>query len=123
MKPLTLEMLKVMEPHFMFANGSTLIVHPWFNDAPQNLVNELGEPDIKGKHVKVNWVAVRGGIHDWAIYHSLSACMEQSDCLGGFAHLERSYEDVAKWGAKLRDKEKIKQLTGADESAMEWYRQ
>lgn len=119
---LTIEDLKEMKPNTIFATGETLIVHPWFNDATDNLVNEKGEPDRQGRFVKVKWVAIRGGIHDWAIYHSLDANLERSPYLGGFSHLKRSFEDIAKHGAKLRRPEKIRELVDPTSEAMDMYR-
>ena len=54
MKLLTLEDLKSMQPATIFAKGESA-------DSPEgiNMTNS-------GKTLR--WVAVRGGIHDWAIY-------------------------------------------------------
>jgi hypothetical protein len=119
---LTLQQLKEMAPDTIFAKGSDLIIHPWFNDECPNLVNEKGEPDIKGKYVKVNWLAIRGGYHDWAIYHSLDANLEPADYLGGFTHLEATDEQIARDGAKLRREEDIKKLVPCEDDAFEMYR-
>lgn len=119
---ITLQQLKEMQPHTIFAKGEGLIIHPWFDDEPENLVNELGEPDKKGKCVKVKWVAIRGGYHDWAIYHSLDANLEPTDSLGGFSHLKASDEQISKSGAKLRGEEKIKEFVPCDDEAFTMYR-
>ena len=120
---LTIQQLKDMKPDTIFATGEGLIIHPWFNDAPQNLVNENGEQDTKGKFVKVKWVACRGGIHDWAIYHSLDANLEPEDFLGGFTHLEATDEQIKRGGAKLRREEDIKDFVPCDNEAFAMYRQ
>ena len=119
---LTLQQLKEMNPNTIFASGLDLIEHPWFNNGPRNLVNESGEPDKKGKFVKVKWVAIRGGFYDWAIYHSLDANLEPDDYLGGFTHLEVSNERIARDGAKLYKEEDIKRFVPCDDEAFGMYR-
>ncbi len=123
MEKLTLQKLKEMNPDTVFARGQGLIIHPWFNDETENLVNENGEPDKHGKYVKVNWVAIRGYIHDWAIYHSLDANLEPAESLGGFTHLEASEERILRGGAKLRREDEIKKFVDCDDEAFEMYRQ
>lgn len=119
---LTLQNLKDMEPHTIIASGTGLIEHPWFNDELENLVNEKGEPDKNGKMVKVNWVAIRGGIYDWAIYHSLDANLEKADSLGGFEHLSASTERIIKGGAKLYKESYIRKFVPCTYEAFEIYR-
>ena len=119
---LTIEKLKAMEPHTIFAKGETVILHPWFNNTKVTNLNEKGEPEEGGRYCKVKWVAIRGGIHDWAIYHSLDANLEKANYLDGFSHLERSWEDIADHGAKLRSLEKLKELVDPDEEALGMYR-
>ena len=121
MSELTLQQLKDMKPG-IFTKGTQLIIHPWFNDECPNLVNEIGESDKKGKYVKVNWVAIRGGIYDWAIYHSLDANLEPADSLGGFTHLDATDEQISRGGAKLRKEDEIKKCVPCDDEAFEMYR-
>lgn len=112
---LTLKDLKKMKPHTIFASGETTIEHPWFNDAKISL-----EPD--GKSTKVHWVAIRGYIHDWAIYHSLDANLEPADYLDGTTHLLASNQMIADHGAKMHNRDKIKELISCDDEALEMYR-
>ena len=119
---LTLSDLKSFKPHEIFAKGETLILHPWFNNTVKTCLNEKGEPEANGKYCKVKWVAIRGGIHDWAIYHSLDANLERADYLDGFSHLEPSWEDIADHGSKLHKRDKIQELVEPDKEAMSWYR-
>lgn len=119
---LTLDKLKAMKPDEIFAKGETLMLHPWFNNTVMTCLNKGGEPEAKGRYCKVKWVAIRGGIHDWAIYHSLDSNLEKADYLDGFSHLERSWEDIARHGAKMRYTDIIKKLVDPDEEAMSWYR-
>lgn len=111
---LTINKLKEIEPHSIFANGEGLIIHPWYNNAKNNLVD--------GRYVKIKWVAVRGEIHDWVIYHSLDANLESSNYLDGFKHLEASNEQIARLGSKLFDKFKIREFVPCDEEVMDMYR-
>lgn len=121
-KNLTIKQLKQIEPHTIFAKGETLIEHPWFNNDAPNKVNGKGEPDKNGKFVKVRWVAIRGGIHDWAIYHSLDANLEPSRYLGGFSHLEVDWNRIADHGAKIHREDDIKRLVPCDNNALGMYR-
>jgi len=129
---LTIKKLKDLEPQTIFGCGDTLITHPWFNDA-RILYNEFGA-SYKGEHanglaaslgyryVKVNWVAVRGHIHDWAIYHSLNANLEYADYLDGESHLLANNELIAKHGAKMRKEEEIKKVIPCTDEAFKMYR-
>jgi hypothetical protein len=72
MSKLTLKQLKEMEPNTIFARGLGFIEHPWFNNAKKYLEKD-------GKSIMVKWIAIRGGIHDWAIYHSMDANICQED--------------------------------------------
>ena len=119
---LTLKKLKAMKPHTIFAKGAGLIIHPWFNDAKENLVNEKGEKDNNGKCVKVNWVAVRGGIYDWTIYHSLDANFTSRDYLDGFEHLKATDEQIARAGGRLHNRDEIKKLVPCEDDALRMYR-
>lgn len=119
---LTLDKLKAMKPDEIFAKGQTLILHPWFNNTNVTCLNERGEPEARGRYCKVNWLAIRGGIHDWAIYHSLDANLEKANYLDGTSHLERSWEDIADHGAKLHNRAKIIELVEPDKEALSWYR-
>jgi len=85
-----------------------------------NIFNTNLEKD--GYSVKVKFVAVRGGIHDWTIYHSLDANLTYRDYLDGFEHLDASYEQIYKSGAKLYDVYKIKELVPCTIEAFNLYR-
>lgn len=119
---LTIKKLKAMKPHTIFAKGEDLIVHPWFNNATENLVNEKGEKDKNGKYVKVKFVACRGGIHDWAIYHSLDANLTNRDYLDGFEHLKANWDSIQRFGAKLHNEEDIKKIVECDDESFNMYR-
>lgn len=95
MKILTLQQLKEM-PQGIFAQGEA-------TDNPDgiNMTNT-------GKTIK--WVAVRGNIHDWAIYSSNPYSQNQE------------FEDVLRVGDKVHDKDTVKKLVPCDEEALEMYR-
>ena len=109
---LTLEKLKAMKPG-IFARGQGKILHPWFNNAKN--IDE-------NKETVVNWVAIRGGIYDWAIYHSMDANFEPANYFDGDTHLKVTDEQIARNGAKLCDKNKIKEFVPCDEEAFKMYR-
>lgn len=113
---LTLDALKAMEPHTIFASGEGLIEHPWFNDATVTL-----EPD--GRSTRVRWVAVRGGIHDWAIYHSLDANFVSAPYLDDPCHLEVDDARIARHGAKVHSERTIRAWVPCTDEALGWYRQ
>ncbi len=110
---LTIKELKDMNPG-IFRTGTGLILHPWPDEARENVID--------GKYAEVNWVAVRGGIHDWTIYHSLDANLTKRDYLDGFEHLMATNERIRNWGTKVRREEEIKRLVPCDDEAFKMYR-
>jgi len=85
---LTLEKLKEMEPETIFAFG------------------EGNYPELhKGEDIR--WVAVRGGIHDWALYYHLSTY--------DWAYIKRN-------GNKSFTDSVIKELVPCDDESFKMYR-
>lgn len=85
---ITVEKLKEMEPGTIFATGET-------------------ELDIFDDIQTVRWVAIRGGIHDWAIYYH---------------HPDKSDIEISRIGDKLHDLDKVQELVPADNEAIRMYR-
>src|SRR3990167_921797 len=112
---LTLEKLKKMKPDTIFASGVGLIEHPWFNNAKP--VEEGGTLESDGRSTKVKWVAVRGSIHDWAIYHSMNANLVRADFFDDPIHLQTENETIADHGAKLYKEQDIKKFVPCDDEA------
>lgn len=117
---LTIKKLKEMKPDTIIARGFGYIEHPWFNDCTP--VSEGGALEPDRRSTKVKWVAVRGGIHDWAIYHSLDANICPHEYFNCQCHLEASEERILRGGAKLRNEELIKKFVPCDKEAFEMYR-
>lgn len=90
---LTLKMLKDMPEGTIFAQGETT--------DDENGLNMTHS----GK--KLRWVAVRGDIHDWAIYCHWA---------------DRDWEWIRWHGDKVHSKDNIKRMVEADEEAMKMYR-
>jgi hypothetical protein len=90
---LTLEALKDMPPHEHFATGVAID-----NSSNINITNS-------GRLLR--WVAVRGGMHDWAIY------------IGWF---DRSEDELGRNGDKLHSKENIRKLVPCTDEAFNMYR-
>ena len=92
MKKLTLKQLKEMKPG-IFTSGVSF-------DGPDgiNMMNT-------GKSLR--WVAVRGGIHDWAIYCHTS---------------DKSVEYIRDMGDKVHNEATIKKLVPCDDEAFNMYR-
>jgi len=90
---LTLQKLKEMKPDTIFTQGEII-------DSPEgiNMTNS-------GRMLK--WVAVRGGIHDWAIYCHFA---------------NNTYEWVYRFGDKVYSKGNIKKLVNCDDEAFKMYR-
>ena len=84
---LTIEKLKAMEPGKRFATGTG--TYP-----------ELFNGEIR-------WVAVRGGIHDWAIYYH---------------HSCHDVDYIARLGDKTFTESIIKRLVPCDDEAFNMYR-
>ena len=116
---LTIKQLKEMEPG-IFTYGIGLIEHPWFNNAESVL--EGGTLEQDGRSTKVKWVAVRGGMHDWTIYHSMDANFITDDYLDNPCHLKVPTERIARNGAKLCKEEDIKKFVLCDDKAFKMYR-
>jgi hypothetical protein len=93
---LTLKQLKNMEPESIFARGE-------FED------NHIGI-NISDSNKLLKWVAVRGGIHDWAIY-----------CDSPYSPLF-SYESIKELGYKIHNRDFIRRLVDCDIESLEWYR-
>ena len=92
MNKLTIKKLKEMKPSTIFAKGTTV-------DSPDgiNMMNS-------GKQLW--WVAVRGGIHDWAIYCSVNPDPEW----------------IKQMGDKVHSEESIKKLVQCDDKSFRMYR-
>lgn len=120
MKKLTIAKLKAMDASTVIATGVGLIEHPWFNDATP--VSEGGTLEDDGCSTKVKWVAIRGGIHDWCIYHSMDANITKADYFDNPEHLKASDERILKYGAKLYQMDKVQKFVPCDEEALSMYR-
>ena len=90
---LTIEKLKEMKPDTIFAQGETV-------DSPEGI-------NIARTGQRLKWLAVRGGIWDWAIYCGTA---------------EKSFEDIRDWGDKVTGEENIKKLVECDKEAFGAYR-
>ena len=90
---LTLKKLKEMKSGTIFAKGEII-------DSPYGI-------NMANTSKLLKWVAVRGGIHDWAIYCHLAL---------------NSYEWIRSQGNKVHSEENIKKLVPCDEEAFNMYR-
>ena len=93
MEVLTLEKLKAMKPGTLFASG-------YATDGPGGL-------NMSRSGKKLRWVAVRGGIWDWAIYCHWA---------------DKSEEWIRDQGDKVILEEHIKKLVPCDDEAFALYR-
>lgn len=90
---LTLKDLKEMKPYTIFASGLV-------KDSPEGInINRTG--------LMLRWVAVRGGIWDWAVYYH-------------FANWTN--EEIKAEGDKVCFIENIKKLVPCDDEAFKMYR-
>jgi len=119
---LTLKKLKDMLPNEIIAKGEGYIRHPWFSKTTYKSKKGAYKTVTPSGLTKVKWIAVRGGIHDWAIYHSLDSDFCQADYLDDPIHLETPYESILSWGAKLHEEDEIKKLVPCDDDAFFMYR-
>ena len=90
---LTLQKLKDMVPHAIISSGLT-------TDDRQG-INMSNSGEI------LRWVAVRGGIEDWAIY--VGRELEENEYIRSF-------------GDKIHDKKNIEKLVPCDDEAFAMYR-
>jgi hypothetical protein len=113
--PLTAELLATL-PMGPIAMGVGKMTHPYYPSS-----TPLKTADAEGKAF-VKWVAVRGGICDWAVYHSLDAQFELADRLDGKDHLAATYQDIQDHGSKMSLGDACHILEQVDESAKKLYR-
>lgn len=90
---LTVEQLKKMPADTIFAEGVA-------EDSPDELF-------MARSGLMLRWLAVRGGIHDWAIYCHFA---------------DRSRDWIRDYGDKVFGKEHIKKLVPCDKEAFAMYR-
>ena len=90
---LTLEDLKAMPPHTIIAEGTA-------NDSPDGLFMANTNRPLK-------WVAVRGSVHDWAIYCHFA---------------DKSIDWIKKHGDKVYNEKHIRMLVPCDDEAFKMYR-
>ena len=106
---LTIKKLKEMEPG-IFAKGEIV-------DSPDgcNMANT-------GKIMR--WVAVRGGIYDWAIYTQNPHYIDSTDpeiVAVGYSGVW-DWEKIASMGDKVHNEESIKKLVPCDDESFNMYR-
>ncbi len=90
---LTLQKLKDMKPGEIIATGET--------------TDDINGANMTGSGQPLRYVAIRGYIHDWAIY---------------ILPAVNSIEDIIRFGDKVHDKGNIKRLIPCDEEAFKMYR-
>ena len=90
---LTLEQLKQMKPDTIFAKGESM-------DNSEGL-------NMTGAGNTLRWLAVRGGIHDWAIYCHFA---------------DKYFEWIRRYGDKVHSEENIKKLVPCEDAAFAYYR-
>ena len=90
---LTLQILKDMKPHAVIATGVTIDNYTGINMSNSNQV--------------LRWIAVRGGIHDWAIYVGLDT---------------QEVDEIRSNGDKVQGEANIKKLVPCDDEAFSMYR-
>ncbi len=93
MEKLTLKELKEMMPDTIFARGTVSD-----NPVGVNMTNS-------GRLLR--WAAVRGGIHDWAIYCHWA---------------EKSYAWIKSYGDKVTSEANIQKLVPCDDESFKMYR-
>lgn len=93
---LTLQRLKDMEPGEVFAGGI-------IENSPEGIYMT-----DSGMGSNLVWYAIRGQIHDWAIYCGLEGTPKQA---------------VLNYGTKVRDLNNVKKLVPCDDEALKMYRQ
>ena len=90
---ITLEELKEMEPNTIFADGLAV-------DSPIGI-------NMTNSGQNLRWIAIRGGIWDWAIYCHTA---------------DKSLEWIKKSGDKVHNENTVKKLVPCDKEAFEMYR-
>ena len=96
-KHLTLQELKNMKPGTIFDSGE--------------FIDEFGGCNISDTKNRVPWLAIRGQIHDWAIYFQ-----------NPYSETKWSQDMIKKMGDKMRTKTNVKKLVDCTNEAFEMYR-
>jgi hypothetical protein len=89
---LTLEKLKEMQPHSTIKSGTASVQNYW--DACSEM--------------QVDFIAQRGGIHDWAIYYMPAG--------------QRPIDRILNNGEKMHNRESIRKCVPCDDEAIKFYR-
>ena len=90
---LTIEKLKEMQPDTIFASGIEF--------------DDIAGINATGSGQELRWVAVRGGIWDWAIYYHESS---------------HTNEWIKSYGDKVYAERTIRKLVECDDEAFKMYR-
>jgi hypothetical protein len=98
-----LDYLKQLKPDTIFARGK-------FVDSPEGV-------NLAGTGRKLRWVAVRGGIHDWAIYAEPPYSDPDEECNGGWTD-----QQIRRHGTKVHRDSNILALVPCDDEAFAMYR-
>lgn len=94
---LTLKKLQEMEPDKIFDSGISII-----------------EED--GDLIEITWVAIRGRIHDWAIYYTREIVTGPAPTSSG------TLAALASRGSKVKDYNLVRHLVDCDSGALNMYR-
>ena len=92
---ITIKYLKQLKPHTIFAKGKTI-------DNPSGI-------NVANTDKVIKWVAVRGGIHDWAIFTDNPYTPQET------------FNDVKAWGDKLHNETFIRKLVPCDNKTFALY--
>lgn len=108
----------------IFGSGFQRIRHPWVDIIyPEDLTAELVPVLDDDMLTKVKWVAVKGQIDDWAIYHSISGnLVPPHNNYFNNEHLSARNQRVADWGTKVLDPEVILRMMPCDKNTLDRYR-
>jgi hypothetical protein len=110
MKLITVDQLDQMEPHSIFAKGT-------FIDSPEGV-------NMSNTGKEVRWVAVRGGIHDWAIYSQNPYYIDDFSpevMAVGYSGVW-DWEKIKEEGDKVHQEDNIRKLVPCDDGALALYR-
>jgi len=104
----------------IIGHGVDEIEHPFYKDNPGHNWLNVNDQGM----IPVKWVAVRGDMDDWAIYHSLDhrICGVHSVDLDCDNHLKADLDMICNSGFKLKDILTIKKFMNCDASALKLYR-
>ncbi len=88
-----------------------------FKDFPNNEIFVRGKDFLPNDPEPIVFVAVKGGIEDWALYYKYDSYGSRH-----FQQIEDFFQDIKQTGDKIHDRETLKSLVPVTDEVLALYR-